>query len=450
VESTCAPLKSEDCKDVLADPSDLSDNNTVYLGAVLPMEGPDESTGKPMRNSIELARRDFSGQGGLAPVRVGMAKRPLVVVVCSDNDDAARATTHLTDVVRVPAIIGAAFSGVTLALANEVTIPKGVLLISPSATSTYITDLQDSGLVWRTSPPDTLQAVAVAGTVAAVEPQVRSTAGLMAADKIKLAIAHRGDGYGVALADALFTLLEFNGLSPAEQEAFFLRTNYGDPDDPANTNPEMLYNQSVQKVLDMTPHVIILIGTSESVTHLYENIESGWSPGTTKPFYVVTDGGQLPELLALVDDEKRTRILGTVPGTVSSLYGLFKSQYHSVFADGTSAQVFGSAGAGDLPVTGLGLVAGLKRLVQPASVAIDVGGSGINAAHEKLLTTTENVDFNGASGPLDFDVATGEAPSDIQVWCISKVATSGDTTFANTGFYYDAIDEQMKGAIACP
>ena len=54
----------------------------------------------------------------------------------------------------VPAIIGAASSGVTMAIAEAVTIPNGVLQISPSSSSSLITTLDDDDLTFRTTFSD--------------------------------------------------------------------------------------------------------------------------------------------------------------------------------------------------------------------------------------------------------------------------------------------------------
>ena len=60
-------------------------------------------------------------------------------------------------------------------------------------------------------------------------------------------------------------------------------------------------------------------------------------------------------------------------------------------------------------MTGRGLAEGVKRLV-PEGTRIDAGGAQINQAYG-ALQAGENVDFQGASGPLDFDVDVGEAAS---------------------------------------
>src|SRR5262249_21007055 len=84
-------------------------------------------------------------------------------------------------------------------------------------------------------------------------------------------------------------------------------------------------------------------------------------------------------------------------------------------------------------VTGASLADALRRTVPPGP-RVDVGPNAINDAVMSLRSGT-NIDFNGASGPLDFDVATGDAEADIQVWCLDVDATGKATSFKDSGLY---------------
>ena len=50
--------------------------------------------------------------------------------------------------------MGADCSGVTGAIASNVAVPNGVVMISPSATSPGLTTLDDKGYFFRTAPSD--------------------------------------------------------------------------------------------------------------------------------------------------------------------------------------------------------------------------------------------------------------------------------------------------------
>ncbi len=56
-------------------------------------------------------------------------------------------------------------STATVAVARSVTVPEGVMLISPASTADALSDLDDEGLFARTAPPDGLQGIALADRI---------------------------------------------------------------------------------------------------------------------------------------------------------------------------------------------------------------------------------------------------------------------------------------------
>jgi branched-chain amino acid transport system substrate-binding protein len=458
---TCVELTSQDCTRLIGTKAEFANDDAIVLGSLLPTVGPDSSFGIPTENSIGMAQSDFSAFAGLPPATASGNRRPLVVVGCNDSNDADRAAKHLVDV-GVPAIIGPAFSGVTIDVANTVTIPAGVMLMSPSATSTLITDLPDKGLVWRTSPPDTLQATALSLLVAGqVEPAIRSELGLTPAQPIKVGIVYKNDGYGKGLSDSLFKQLIFNGKDAAtnQTDGNFKTVTYGNPD----TDPAPDYAGARATMLSFQPHLMIVIAISEGISEILTPIEAQWTLPAYRPHYLYTDGGQIPELVKAVGSNAglRQRILGTVPGTTGQLYQIFRTNYLATIKDGTSPDVFGTAGAydatyllaysisslGDAAITGTSMAGGMAKLVPPMATPLDVGSGGINQAFT-TLGAGQKIDFNGASGPLNFDLKTGEAPSDIQVWCFT-VSAGAANGFKDSGLYFDAASGKMTGTLVC-
>jgi len=468
-DHTCVKLFSEDCKTLLADGAEVLDDNTVWFGTMFPTVGAYASLGIPLRNGVEIARRDFKKINGLPPLGSDKPRRPYAFVACNDGENPERAAKHLVNDLQVPAIIGPAFSGVTIKVATTITIPAGVLTISASATSPFITSLDDHGLVWRTCPPDTVQAVAMAGALSTkIEPDLRAgtTPVLKPTDALRLVVVHKGDAYGSGLADALFQKLVFNGKSAAlnDKDGNFKRIDYGDPSDPDNKDPKAKYAVAVESVLAFKPHVTIVVGTTEGVTDIFGPVEQKWPAALAyRSRFLLTDGAQVPELHSIVgaNADLRKRVLGTVPGTVGKLYEEFASRYGAeVFTAGTKPDqyaaaaydagyllAYATAAIGTKEITGANLAEGLKKMVPPG-VGIDVSPATINDALSAL--TKGNIDYNGASGPLDFNVATGEAESDIQIWCID-IDTSGKAVgFKNSTAFYNASTKKLEGTVTCP
>lgn len=455
----CADLRSTECAVV---EGDYTNDDAFLFGVVVPTEGEAAQTGRSLTNAVRLALREFEQTAnGLPPKPGATARRPLAFVGCNDNGDAdtaVAAAQHLTSL-EIPAIIGAAFSGITIKMATEATIPAQTLLISPSATSVALTDLNDGGLVWRTSPSDVFQARAMVQYVPSIEETVRTDLSLMTSDKVRLAILHKGDSYGSGLGKAIEKDLALNGaaaLDPSNNGSY-VRFDYGDPDNPS-ANPTR-FEEAVQDALALAPHIIILVGTTEAVVDVLAPLEQSWQ-APYRPRYVLTDGVVVTPLWEFVgtDAALRQRVTGTIPGTTNVLFQGFRSEFNTQYSDGTSPDVFGAAGAYDAtyllaysavvaggePITGPVLAEGLKRMVPPGDL-VRVGTDDINSTFTTLLAG-ENVDFDGASGPLDFNVATGEAPSDIQIWCLQS--SGGAATGAiGSGLYLDAKTDQLTGTI---
>jgi len=83
----------------------------------------------------------------------------------TNKDFAMKAATELVDKGNVDVLIGAASSTATIAVAEQVSIPKQVPQISYSSTSPRLTDLEadkDHNFLFRTTPSDTLQAKVLA------------------------------------------------------------------------------------------------------------------------------------------------------------------------------------------------------------------------------------------------------------------------------------------------
>ena len=108
-----------------------------------------------MAASAELALQEASDSGAflggkaIVPVRGDST--------CIDAAAATAAAERLVTAEGVAAIMGADCSGVTTAITNNVAVPNGVTIISPSATSPALTTIEDNGFFFRTAPSDARQ-----------------------------------------------------------------------------------------------------------------------------------------------------------------------------------------------------------------------------------------------------------------------------------------------------
>ena len=140
--------------------------------------------GPPLRNSIELAADHVNRAGGVGGASMVIISRDTAVNPVQGVDGAK----GLVDVENVVAIIGALSSGVTIAVAQSVTVPQETLLISGASTAPSITVLEDNDFVFRTTPSDASQGVVLARVA---QEQGYETAGIM----------YLNNAYGEGLAD---------------------------------------------------------------------------------------------------------------------------------------------------------------------------------------------------------------------------------------------------------
>ncbi len=133
----------------------------IKIGVIFGFTGPIESLTPPMADAVDMAFEEISGKvlGGdtLVAVRADST--------CVDSAAASTAAERLVTADGVAAIVGADCSGVTIAITNNVAVPNGVPIISPSATSPALSTIKDNGLFFRTSPSDARQGEVLAGVL---------------------------------------------------------------------------------------------------------------------------------------------------------------------------------------------------------------------------------------------------------------------------------------------
>jgi len=131
---------------------------TLRIGDVLPFTGGLAAYGGNMDKAVKLA----IGLQNAALKKAGLSKRIKVVLVDSQDGQtqAAAAVEAAKKEVgeHVNVIIGEMASGATIPMAQSVTIPNHIILISPTASAPQLVQLTGGkGWVWRAYPSDNLQ-----------------------------------------------------------------------------------------------------------------------------------------------------------------------------------------------------------------------------------------------------------------------------------------------------
>ena len=127
----------------------------VKIGTLFAYTGDLATSGPSLRNAADLAAKHINLAGGVLGAEIALVHKD----TGTDRDIAKDNAIRLVEEEKVGAIVGAPSSGVTVHVARSVTIPRHVVLISPSSTSPDITTLEDDDFVFRTAPSDALQGV---------------------------------------------------------------------------------------------------------------------------------------------------------------------------------------------------------------------------------------------------------------------------------------------------
>ena len=169
----------------------------IKMGIILGFTGPIESLTPAMAASAELAFKEASDSGSLlggeiiTPIRADST--------CVDSAAAQSAAEGLISQ-GIAAIMGADCSGVTGAIATNVAVPNGVVMISPSATSPGLTTLDDKGLFFRTAPSDARGGQILADITK--DREIKS-----------VAITYTNNDYGKGLADVYEAAVKAHGIN---------------------------------------------------------------------------------------------------------------------------------------------------------------------------------------------------------------------------------------------
>ncbi len=431
IDEACVDVVSEECPRVVPEDA-LANDDTLLFGFVTSLD----DYGQPVADGAELAVEEIDANGQtLPPATADGSTRILALVMCghepTEPSQAVTAARHLADVVKVPAIIGSSYSGVTKTVAEAV-VSKGVLVVSPSATSPGLSGTagsQDSGIklglmVRRTAPSDTLQGELLKWLVKDVEAALVTNQTVSNADAVRVAAVVKDDLAGRGLREAVTFLDETRGDAAAPIVDELTYATY----DEETTDWQAI----ADAVLEAKPHIVLGLGTGEFVDNVLPRIEEAADP---KPWYVLPEGNRLDGLIELAAEHPEwalpARVIGTAPGArTSGRYNNFANRFENVFdkAPGNLAEfaydtvywlAYGILLSGQEYPSGQALAEAMQR------VSCKDEGSVTNPerptefySFAASLDSKSCFDFEGVSGPLDFDPETGDAQSDIAMWCL--------------------------------
>lgn len=368
----------------------------IRIGGVFSYTGGLGALGPRIRDGARLAIDEVNRAGGV------LNGQRLALVDADDQTNpqvAVDVGTRLVQVEKVSALIGAMASGSTIPVANSVTIPNGVVQISPSSTAPAISALKDNDFVFRTAVPDGLQ-----GMVIAREARARGV------DRI--AIMAINSAYGNGLMNAIrenFTRLggtvtsaaNFEGDRPSYRAELATAAGAG--------NPQAL--------------VVVGYPANGGNTILRQALENGFFKN-----FILPDGMRDPTVVREIGAKNLAGTWGTAPASTAeaALQERFRTAYRAFSKeDPTQAFVAESYDAAMLIALAIQQAGSADRTaIRDALRRVANGpgervGPGEFARAKDLISKGTKINYEGASGPVEFDT-NGDVQGRIGVWTVRQ------------------------------
>ncbi len=363
----------------------------IKVGTLMAHTGPLKEYGPPIQKGAILAVKQMAAAGfEIELIHEDSETSPI---------PATNAAKKLVDLDRVVAIVGALSSGVTLAVAESVTIPNNVIMISPASTNPLMSVLpSDAGkdFLFRTCPSDALQGV-VAGKLCASYNKTAS-------------VIYVNNAYGQGLADVFKKSFEgYKGKVLAMV--------------PHDEKESESYTAELRKALADNPDRLCAFSyPGHAKVYLKEAIEF-----FNYKRFLFCDGTKSTEIVKALGARNVEGQKGTAPGTAGGepfkkFNSYYKDEYGSLppkpfitnAYDGTA--VIGLA-AYAAKVKGLSLNSrnirdNMRAVANPPGVVIYPGEFKKAFA---LIKQGKKINYEGAAGSVDFD-ENGDVITPIEIW----------------------------------
>ncbi|BAU40380.1 Leucine-, isoleucine-, valine-, threonine-, and alanine-binding protein precursor [Leptolyngbya sp. O-77] len=390
-------------------------SGALKLGTLLPVTGDLAQYGQPMQDSVGFLVETVNACGGV------MGQPVQLVSEDDQTDPAAGASgmTKLAEVDRVGAVVGAAASSVSSA-AVDIAVRNQVVQISPSSTSPVFTERakkgEFNGFWLRTAPPDTFQGDALA--------QLANQEGIKT-----IAILAINNDYGNGLVQSFVPAFKALGGTVVNESN---PTKYA----PNATS----FDSEVGSAFGSKPDAVLIIAYPESGSIILKAAqEQGFLDGTTKVLF--TDGmktDNLAELVGKTADGKFivTGMMGTAPSAGGPGLDDFRDRYREKFNRDPQVYDPNSWDAAALLVLAAeaaksGSGPAIKDSIRNVSNPPGEQTTDICTALS-LVREGKDIDFQGASGSLDFD-EQGDVVGSYDVWTVNDAGKIEVKSTINVG-----------------
>jgi len=353
----------------------------VKIGGLWGVTGPVSKFIPPLKNAADLAVKQVNEQGGILK---GDTLAMVMADTKCDGKTSSAAANKLVNINKVVAINGALCSGATIAAANTVGIPSGVVMISPASTSPAISTLKDNDFVFRVVPPDDFQGKILA--------RVIKKRGINS-----IAITYIQNDYGKGLAEALKKNYEALGGKVAGYAAHEAKK--------ASYRSELA---TLKK--GGAKHLVVIAYAADSAPVIMrQSLERGYFRK-----FIGVDGVNEDSMLAKIGWQNVQGMFitngGSIPGTAGekAYEAAMKAYKADSLGKPFAANAYDATFMLALAIEAAGstdrakIREGLRKIAGPGGTVILPGEW---AKAKKLLAAGQKINYEGAAGPHDFDAA---------------------------------------------
>jgi len=370
-------------------------DGVLKIGGVIPLTGALAFLSPPEIAGIELAVEDINAAGGVLGKPVEFS-----IEDSSDGDNPTVAPASATKLLSegVDAIVGAAASGVTRLIIDQITQAK-VVQISMSNTAPDLSTWNDGGFYFRTAPSDLLQGAIVGNQI-------------VADGNENVGIIFQQTSYGEGLEAKAKATIEAAGATVVSSLPF--------PE--AETNFDSIVDETIAAGADS-----VLVISYDEIKKIVPALQKKKFDGSK--IYLV-DGN----LANFADQDWKGYIegaKGTLPGgkldeafaaRASALYeknhgeALKETAYLAETYDAVILLALAAEEAGD----------DSGEAIQAHMTSVSTGGTKVSdfAAGLAVIKDGGDVDYEGFSGPIEFDENGDPTGASIGIYQYGKEGTS--------------------------
>ena len=368
------------------------DGGQLRIAYLADFSGSLAELGEVVLVGVELAIRHVNAAGGVHGRDVVLLTGDTGVDPTQGVEEARR----LVEVNGAHAIVGALSSNVTLAVAESVSGPSGVLTITPASSSPALSEANDRDFLFRSAPDDRAKGVILAA--------LATGQGL---DRVGL--IYRDDAYGQGLAQVFTEQFERSGGSVAAA--------------PYSPSGQPSYLGELQRVARDGAGLLVAVAfPGEAEVFLREAIEQG-----VFTRFIFADATRSQELVDAIGGEHLDGSQGTAPGSgpdepstaawnrayveefgEEPARAYVREGYDAVIAIALAAEAAGSTDSAAIRDR-------LRSVAQPPGRTVIAGPEGVREALE-AVRNGEEIDYDGAATRLDWNAAGDLVTGFVEIW----------------------------------